>query len=75
MKLFCLAVLASLALGIASFSLPAKAHPGPQTECFGNLCIVYVFVPTYDANDNFTGYAKVESRRFWRFGDDSLPGD
>ena len=75
MKSFIYGVFAALALGAASFSLPAKADPGPQTECSMGLCIVYVFVRTEDANGNFTGYAKVELRRYWLTGDDWIPAD
>jgi hypothetical protein len=75
MKRILPAVLSALVFAAAAFSPRAEAYPGTQTECILNLCIVYTWVRTEDANGNFTGWAKVEVGRYWVTGDDWIPAD
>ena len=52
------------ALSLTAFS--SQANTGTETQCMGNMCIVYAWQPVYDFAGNINGYVQVEIARYQR---------
>ena len=66
------ALVFAAAVFLLLLSPKAEAYDWTETECLGNLCIVYGYIRTEDANGNFTGYARYEISRYWQTGEISI---